>query len=477
MLLALLTLISGLAISAVAIYYSVLGLASIFAAAVIPIVVMGTILEVSKLVAAWWLKSNWHRAPFLLKSYLLVAVIVLMFITSMGIFGFLSSAHSDQTLVSGDVSSQIELYDEQIKNERDNIENARTLIKQLDDAVIGIQSGEGRELRNRDGTVRIENPAERALAVRRSQSRDRANLSAQIEASQKAIQAIQEKRAPIAADLRKVEAEVGPIKYIAKLIYGDSTNNDLLEKAVTWVIILIVAVFDPLAVLLLLASQLSFQWYRQEKQNAVVKEPPKEDTEQDVEEFFQRGKLVARGLDADEEARHAEEANALIAEIERETPEVILPEEKPVEPTIEEKVETVVEPTAEVVEPVVEDDTEIIEAAESNEKAAMQRWKAEHPNSSVKHQRHLLEVGVITQLPWEQYLEPEEVGEDQQAAVEAARWAQEQIDASKKKDSELDGEGRGSADQTNSGGIIGYVQNAEQSDETLWQRVKKAKEQ
>jgi hypothetical protein len=479
MLLALLTLISGLAISAVAIYYSVLGLASIFAAAVIPIVVMGTILEVSKLVAAWWLKSNWHRAPFLLKSYLLVAVIVLMFITSMGIFGFLSSAHSDQTLVSGDVSSQIELYDEQIKNERDNIENARTLIKQLDDAVIGIQSGEGREIRNRDGTTRIENPAERALAVRRSQSQDRANLSAQIEASQKTIQEIQQKRAPIAADLRKVEAEVGPIKYIAKLIYGDSTDNNLLEKAVTWVIILIVAVFDPLAVLLLLASQLSFQWYRQEKQNAVLKEQPVENTEQDVEEFFQRGKLVARGLDADEEARRAEEANALIAEIERETPEVILPEEKPVEPKAEEKVEPVVaviEPVVEAVEEVVETDDELANEPE-NVKTAMCRWKAEHPNSSVKHQRHLLEVGVITQLPWEQYLEPEEVGEDQQAAVEAARWAQEQIDASKKKGSKLDGESRGSADQTNSGGITGYVQNAEQSDETLWQRVKKAKEQ
>jgi hypothetical protein len=345
MLLALLTLISGLAISSVAIYYSVLGLASIFAAAVIPIVVMGTILEVSKLVAAWWLKSNWHRAPFLLKSYLLVAVIVLMFITSMGIFGFLSSAHSDQTLVSGNVSSQIELYDEQIKNERDNIENARTLIKQLDDAVIGIQSGEGREIRNRDGTVRIENPAERALAVRRSQARDRANLSAQIEASQKAIQEIQQQRAPIAADLRKVESEVGPIKYIAKLIYGDSTDNNLLEKAVTWVIILIVAVFDPLAVLLLLASQLSFQWYRQDKEQKQEQEKsvPEEDTEQDVEEFFQRGKLVARGLDADEDARRAEEANALIAEIERETPEVILPEEKPIESKIEEQIETPVE--------------------------------------------------------------------------------------------------------------------------------------
>jgi hypothetical protein len=178
-------------------------------------------------------------------------------------------------------------------------------------------------------------------------------------------------------------------------------------------------------------------------------------------------------------SRRAEEANALIAEIERETPEVILPEEKPVEPKVEEKVEPVVaviEPVVEAVEEVVETDDELANEPE-NVKTAMQRWKAEHPNSSVKHQRHLLEVGVITQLPWEQYLEHEEVGEDQQAAIEATRWAQEQIDASKKKDSELDGENRGSADQTNSGGITGYVQNAEQSDETLWQRVKKAKEQ
>jgi hypothetical protein len=443
MLLALLTLITGLAISAVAIYYSVLGLASIFAAAVIPIVVMGTILELSKLVAAWWLKSNWHRAPFLLKSYLLVAVIVLMFITSMGIFGFLSSAHSDQTLVSGDVSSQIELYDEQIKNERDNIENARTLIKQLDDAVIGIQSGEGREIRNRDGTVRVENPAERALAVRRSQSRDRANLSAQIEASQKAIQEIQQKRAPIAADLRKVEAEVGPIKYIAKLIYGDSTDNNLLEKAVTWVIILIVLVFDPLAVLLLLASQMSFQWYRQDKEKEKLAEKESNDQgEQDVEEFFQRGKLVARGLDADEEARRAEEANALIAEIEPETPEVILPEEKPVEPEKSileqhpylnkgfshfENLQPMVA-VSEVVEEIEED--ERVDDLSPSEKRAITRWKSEHPTSSIKLQRKLLEKGAITQLPWIVYIE-QPVEDD--AAAEALKWAQEQIDESKKK--------------------------------------------
>jgi hypothetical protein len=443
MLLAFLTLLTGLAISAVAIYYSVLGLASIFAAAVIPIVVMGSILEFSKLVAAWWLKANWQRAPLLLKSYLLIAVIVLMLITSMGIFGFLSRAHSDQTLVSGDVSSQIELYDEQIKNERENIDNARTLIKQLDDAVVGIQSGEGREIRNRDGTVRVENPAERALAVRRSQSRDRANLTAQIEASQKAIQEIQQKRAPIAADLRKVEAEVGPIKYIAKLIYGDSTDNNLLEKAVTWVIILIVLVFDPLAVLLLLASQMSFQWYRQDKEKEKLAEKESNDQgEQDVEEFFQRGKLVARGLDADEEARRAEEANALIAEIEPETPEVILPEEKPVEPEKSileqhpylnkgfshfENLQPMVA-VSEVVEEIEEDDS--VDDLSPSEKRAITRWKSEHPTSSIKLQRKLLEKGAITQLPWIAYIE-QPVEDD--AAAEALKWAQEQIDESKKK--------------------------------------------
>jgi hypothetical protein len=422
MLLALLTLISGLAISAVAIYYSVLGLASIFAAAVIPIVVMGTILEVSKLVAAWWLKSNWHRAPFLLKSYLLIAVIVLMFITSMGIFGFLSSAHSDQTLVSGDVSSQIELYDEQIKNERDNIENARTLIKQLDDAVIGIQSGEGRELRNRDGTTRIENPAERALAVRRSQSQDRANLSAQIEASQKAIQEIQQKRAPIAADLRKVEAEVGPIKYIAKLIYGDSTNNDLLEKAVTWVIILIVAVFDPLAVLLLLASQLSFQWYRQERDQPKYEADDGPLTNDQIEQI-QETAIAPVESDADRDARLIKEANDLIAEIEKPIPEMILPEPPaPITPELE-----IV--TEEVENPDDDSHEDFAEVSES-EKAAMARWKADHPGKSVKFQRKLLARGAISQLPWA--LEAEEITEDE-AAQEAVKWATEQLDASKKK--------------------------------------------
>lgn len=267
MFLAILTFLTGVAISAIAIYYSVIGLAAIFSAAVIPIIVMGTILEVSKLVSAWWLKANWYRAPFLLKSYMLIAVIVLMLITSMGIFGFLSKAHTDQAITTGDVTSQVALYDEQINVERENIANAKSLISQMDATVQGIiANGESREIKLRDGRTYQRSAAEQALQVRRSQAKDRAALTKTIEEAQANILELQKKKAPIAAEQRKVEAEVGPIKYIAKLIYGDNPDQNILEKAVTWVIITIVFVFDPLAVLLLLASQMSFGWAREQKE-------------------------------------------------------------------------------------------------------------------------------------------------------------------------------------------------------------------
>lgn len=266
MIFSILLLVSGLTLSAVAIYYSVIGLTAIFAAAFWPIVVMGATLEVSKLVAASWLKAYWTRIPKLMKLYMTTAVIVLMLITSMGIFGYLSKAHSDQAVPVGDIASKVALLDERINNERETIANARTLLKQLDDAVIGIQSGEGREVRNRDGTTRVENPAERALQVRRAQAKDREALTKTINDAQSRIVQLQEERAPFAAEVRKVEAEVGPIKYIAKLIYGDNPDQNLLEKAVVWVTLIIVFVFDPLAVLLLLSAQMTYQWYRQEKE-------------------------------------------------------------------------------------------------------------------------------------------------------------------------------------------------------------------
>jgi hypothetical protein len=256
MILAWLLLLTGLIISAVAIYYSVVGLTAIFSAAVIPIIIMGSALEVGKLVCASWLKANWERAPRFIKYYMITAVIVLMVITSMGIFGFLSKAHSDQNLVSGDVQSKIAIYDEKIKTSKDNIEANRKALRQLDEAVDQSMA------RSTD-----EKGANRAVSIRQAQQRERVRLQTEITAEQKNIAKINEEAAPIRAEVRKVEAEVGPIKYIAKFIYGDKgADENMLEKAVTWIIVLIVVVFDPLAVIMLLAAQMTFGWKREESE-------------------------------------------------------------------------------------------------------------------------------------------------------------------------------------------------------------------
>jgi len=260
MIFSILLALSGLTLSAVAIYYSVIGLTSIFAAAFWPVVVMGTTLEVSKLVAASWLKAHWSQIPKLMKTYMSIAVIILMFITSMGIFGYLSKAHLDQNIVSGDVQSKISIYDEKIKTAKENIESNRKQLKQMDEAVDQVMA------RSQD-----EKGADKANAIRKSQSRDRVALAKDIEANQKLVIQLNDEAAPIRAEVRKVEAEVGPIKYIAALIYGDNPDQNILEKAVTWVIMIIVFVFDPLAVLMLLAAQMTWAW---RKENAEGDSPP-----------------------------------------------------------------------------------------------------------------------------------------------------------------------------------------------------------
>ena len=263
MILAWLLLLTGLTISAVAIYYSVVGLTAIFSAAVIPIIIMGSALEVGKLVCASWLKANWERAPAYMKYYMISAVIILMLITSMGIFGFLSKAHNDQNLVSGDVQSKIAIYDEKIRTERENIEANRKALKQMDATI--------------DETIsrsKTDQGAVNANAMRQRQAKERTQIQADITKSQKSIAALNEERSPIAAEVRKVEAEVGPIKYIAKFIYGEhGADENMLEKAVTWIIVLIVVVFDPLAVIMLLAAQMTFGWRKEEP--AVVEAPVK----------------------------------------------------------------------------------------------------------------------------------------------------------------------------------------------------------
>ena len=263
-----LTLVTALTLSTIAAWYSILGLTAIFAAAVIPIIIMGGALEVSKVVTTVWLHKYWHQVKWSMRFYLVLAVIALAFLTSMGIFGFLSKAHSDQSLVSGDSQAKLALFDEKIKTERDNIETARKALQQMDSQVDQLLSR---------GTT--EQNAERAVQIRRQQAKERTALQNDIAKSQDTIKKLNEERAPIAAENRKVEAEVGPIKYIAALIYGDNPEANLLERAVRWVIILIVLVFDPLALTLVLAANSSRHWDKNkpiEKSHTLIVEPPEE---------------------------------------------------------------------------------------------------------------------------------------------------------------------------------------------------------
>jgi hypothetical protein len=248
------TLLVALALSTVAAYYSIIGLTAIFAGAVIPIIIMGSILEVGKITTTVWLRKYWHRASLSIKMYLVPAVILLAFLTSMGIFGFLSKAHSDNNLVSGDVQAKIAVYDEKIKTARENIDANRKALKQMDEAVDQVM-----------GRSQDEKGADKAVSLRRGQAKERTRLLSEITAEQKVIAQLSEERAPIAAEVRKVEAEVGPIKYIAAFIYGDNPDTNLLEAAVRWVIILIVIVFDPLAIALVLAANSSRKWDEEEE--------------------------------------------------------------------------------------------------------------------------------------------------------------------------------------------------------------------
>ena len=248
-----LTLLVALSLSSVAAWYSIIGLTAIFAGAVIPVIIMGGILEVGKITTTVWLRKYWNRAGWLLKLYLVPAVIALALLTSMGIFGFLSKAHMEHGISTGDSQAKLSLYDEKIKTQRDNIELARKALTQMDNQV-------DQRLSRGDS----ENSAERAVQIRRQQAGERSRLQKDIGDAQKEIAKLNEERAPIAAENRKVEAEVGPIKYIAALIYGDNADNNMLEAAVRWVIILLVIVFDPLAIALVLAANASREWDNKE---------------------------------------------------------------------------------------------------------------------------------------------------------------------------------------------------------------------
>jgi hypothetical protein len=262
-----LALLVAIGLSAIAAYFSVIGLTTIFAASFWPVVIMGGTLEVTKVVAASWTYRNWNIAPFSIKAYLVTSIIVLMFITSMGTFGYLSKAHIDQTASSSDVVSQLAIYDEKIKVAKENIDANRKALKQYDDAVDQIM-----------GRSDTEKGAEKAVVVRRSQQKDRVRLQEEIQTYQKTISKLNEDRAPLAVQVRKVEVEVGPLKFIAELFY-DKVDSQFLDKTVRWVIILIVIVFDPLAIILLIAANIGLSKIKIEEQ----KVEDEQETQQEIE--------------------------------------------------------------------------------------------------------------------------------------------------------------------------------------------------
>ena len=493
MILGLITFLSALTISAVAIYYSVAGLAAIFAAAVIPIIIMGVALEVGKLVTAVWLHRYWEQATWWLKTYLSVAVLVLMFITSMGIFGFLSKAHIEQTSLSQEQVALIETLDDKeirsqakidrwrgeldrllkgedvrvdnlidkeqegldkiyarIKQEKDavradakfEIEQQQTRIKQAQDrrdaeiaaaekkfegTLGGSKQYEEAVTKAKNNELSVASRAQKEILAintkldedlakiddkyagdikvindRIQDLRNQANtktvdiegriteLERFIESEQKIIDDVNEEKFGYEKEYRKLEAEVGPIKYIAEFIYGEQADTNLLEAAVRWVIIIIIFVFDPLAVLLLIASQYTFNWNREQKGGSL---PGKFDPDPEPSD-----------PDPQPEVEEPEET----VEVEEPRPEPQLSKKKngqyllwndldpdPVEPKEEVEEETYVDPRQQEL-----DFQERLEG-EREEEYVKRIWKAQNPNLSIEYMKKAKDDGKIDQLPWE----------------------------------------------------------------------------
>jgi hypothetical protein len=270
----LITFISAISISVIAAGYSIMGLATLFAGAVVPIIAMGSALEVGKLVAASWLYNNWHNklVPKTIKAYLTFAVVVLIFITSMGIFGFLSKAHLDQVQPTSSNNIKIELIDTQINQQQFIIDRANKTLTLLDktlETYIGMEY------------------VTRGLKEREKQKPERDALTLAINEASDKIAELSDQKGVLKLEQDKIEAEVGPIKYVAELIYGEEAK-DHFDKAVRWVIIVLIFVFDPLAVLLLIAANISL------RSRKVAKEEDEAKVQKDYQKEATNAKVRAK---------------------------------------------------------------------------------------------------------------------------------------------------------------------------------------
>lgn len=641
-----LTLLIGLSISAVAIYYSVLGLVAIFAAATIPIVVMGGVLEVGKLVTAVWLHRYWHRAVWWLKTYLATAVVVLMFITSMGIFGFLSKAHIEQTSAGQESVAQVERLETEIQRQTDIIVRAEEQIKKLETTGTGndanIQAQIDKEQERIDNAYKRIQPAideqnriignqaklyqdeldrvdeqlstlqkyidagdkesiKKAQAMigarqdgawgsrtaaaaeewRKDRQQARADLLTKIEQATNNPQAraafeeikrlrktvedqiaqsnklidrlrsqlgntdkaqdidaqideqnlriknanteidkLTEEKYQIQGEYRKLEAEVGPIKYIAEFIYGDQADTNMLEAAVRWVIIILIFVFDPLAVLLLIASQYTFQYSREDKNNnppsggdedsnpvpptpgpwpedkEIENEQDRKEDSENTEERIetpsspQDEKSIQGQAEADTTVATVEEKlgsnpTRLSSILKKPTKNEEPKYEQDDGPLTEEQINQIqesapkpsnleewnswVEAANKAAEDEAKEQLEVdgidlnVEDPDEEMTPAKQAWKQEHPDDTLKRQRRMLKLGMIQTLPWEteEYINK---GKKFKIMPELQRYKPNFTEVLEP-DSYFDKDG---FDQTK-----GYIQNGEQSDSTLWSKVKR----
>jgi len=257
MLQALLPFLTAIALSVVAAYYSVIGLAQIFPGSYWPIIIMGSVLELSKLVTVSWLYNNWNVTTRWMRYYFLVAVLLLMAITSMGIFGYLSKAHIEHSSSIAPLIEKEFIYDEKIKALKEVIESNRKNVIQLDAAVDQVM------VRSTD-----EKGAERSNQIRKTQQKERTRAADEIARAQTEIQKITEEKSPISLEIKKAESELGPIKYVAEVVY-ETQDRDLIDKAVRLVIFVIIVVFDPLAVLLLIAANQTYRKSIKDKKQKV----------------------------------------------------------------------------------------------------------------------------------------------------------------------------------------------------------------
>jgi multisubunit Na+/H+ antiporter MnhG subunit len=246
-----LTLLTALSMATVAAVFAIYGIIAIFAGMPQFALIMGAVIELGKIVGISWLYRNWNE-PTKIKYFMAPIVLVAMLLTSMGIFGLLSKAHLEQTSPVANNEIQIERLDQQIAREQSRILDAEQVISQLDQSVQALIEFD--RIRGPDG----------AIAVRESQADQREVLRQTIDTAQTELDGLEDQKLELSQQLRAIELEVGPIKYIAELIYND--GQDRTEEAVRWVIIAFIFVFDPMAILLLMAANYTLD---QQKKNPV----------------------------------------------------------------------------------------------------------------------------------------------------------------------------------------------------------------